>query len=345
MAKHRHFQTDKLTEEGRQDRYLLAMALRFGIILAVLGGFFWSFADSSDLTFSHQALYSALLTQPVVIISIVVMAWRTQILGAGKLSFWVALKATALVGSLLLILPSRLSDLVKPVYLSEHSGLGLAKGFSLLLFERILDLLAVAALLLIALAIFSNQQMIQFGDTFTTLLAMLAVIGIGLALLFFMPQTIEQLLSRLPIPLIRKLSTHFFLALKDTADRTRLSQALIITGPLWLNSYMIFLVYFAVFGPSDIDAKAALFIFLAGTLGLVVTVTPGGIGTFEAAIALALQLYGFSFADGLLHGFMLRLVTLLPSVVITAILILNDDFRIAQLMKDLRAAMKRFSQQ
>lgn len=75
----------------------------------------------------------------------------------------------------------------------------------------------------------------------------------------------------------------------------------------------------------------ALIVFCAGTIGLIATVTPGGVGTYEFAIALALSSYGIPVSEGLVHGLALRVIVLLPNLVVLVQMLLFDHFSIGRL--------------
>ena len=99
-----------------------------------------------------------------------------------------------------------------------------------------------------------------------------------------------------------------------------------LTVIVWLGSWSAFWVFLQFDGGVALGLNAALVVFLVGTLGLTVTVTPGGIGTFEAAVAAVLVSYGYSWDHALLSAVGLRVAALLPNAVLAIYTIFVEGF-------------------
>jgi uncharacterized protein (TIRG00374 family) len=256
-------------------------------------------------------------------------------LSGGKVSLATGCKSIALVSSLLIVFPSRLSDLIKPVYLLERAGLNLSAGFSILFFERTLDVFVLLGML----AILILGQSTVVGDDILRSATFLGVLGFALIVLIgalaVRPRLLKRAAGVLPLLGFRRSVTQFVAALSDTASAPVIARGGVLSLLAWANSYLIFYVYLVSLNTPDagisIDAMSVLLVFVAGALGLFVTVTPGGIGTYELAIALALSTFGIPLAEGLVHGLILRVIVLFPNLVLLVYIIAYDGLGLRKL--------------
>lgn len=314
----------------RRGRYLLASALLIALVL-------WAVSQISRA--EAQIIPWGSLAMPVLcnVAFLVLAAWRMQILSLRSLPFRSAVNSIALVAVLLIAFPSRLSDLIKPVYLNMRAGLPVAQGFSVLFFERALDVLMVLGILgIVAFGLGTAQA----GAQLQTVAIITVALAAGVAIAAFAPGVLHRLIGWLPFERLRSVTTQVLSAIQTTSTGGRLGAGAVLSVLVWLSAYLIFYSYLAALDPSQeagqITAMAALVVFAAGTIGLIATVTPGGVGTYEFAIALALSGYGIPIAEGLVHGLVLRGIVLLPNLVIVVQMLIFDRFS----LRGLRAQMR-----
>jgi uncharacterized protein (TIRG00374 family) len=103
-------------------------------------------------------------------------------------------------------------------------------------------------------------------------------------------------------------------AVERVRDVRTLVAAITLSLLTWTASYLIFYVVIGLIGTIGLSPAQILLVFVAGTLGFVVTVTPGGLGTYEGAIMLALGSFGYDAADALAIALLLRIANLLPAI-------------------------------
>ncbi len=308
--------------------------LRISIALLLLGLLIiWAARTLWQEDYTIVPIRGFILAVLVSGVSVISAAWRMQVLSEGRVSLATGSKSIALVASLLIVFPSRLSDLVKPVYLLERASLELSKGFSILFYERALDvfvLLGMLAILIFAQGAARDEALI--GST--TLLSALAVtLVLVFSLLIFAPNALVRAVQNLPFDGLKRMTIQFLYALTNSTPV--LTKAGVLSVIVWANSYLIFYVYLVHLNTegttAQIGALAVLLVFIAGALGLFVTVTPGGIGTYEFAIALALSTYGIPVVEGLVHGLMLRLIVLVPNILLLLYILVFDGFNFRDL--------------
>ncbi len=94
----------------------------------------------------------------------------------------------------------------------------------------------------------------------------------------------------------------------------------------WLGGWALYWFYLQWDGGVSLTVYQALVVFLVGTFGLTITVTPGGLGTFEAAVALLLQHYGYPLEVAFASAVGLRLVAFIPNAIVALYVTLVEGF-------------------
>lgn len=188
------------------------------------------------------------------------------------------------------LVPAKLGDLYR-AYLLRLNGLpSFTRTLGTVVIERLLDLMAIA-LLGLAAGLVSFRDGMPSAVQFVIALAILVVLGLGLAL-FTIRNFGAGLIARLPLPegahaLYERFEEGLF------AIRARDLPLLgILTGTVWATEgFRLFLVLEA-FGFADVHLgiSGAFFVALAGSLLTAVPFTPGGLGVVEAGVGALLTL-------------------------------------------------------
>ncbi|KUG19441.1 MAG: flippase-like domain-containing protein [Methanomicrobiaceae archaeon] len=180
-----------------------------------------------------------------------------------------------------LVIPARLGDFVRMLILKHENRATYSQGFSSLVVERVFDVLMVAVLGLLALPFVLNVP-----DWFLTVIALpFAAGGAFLAFLAFSGRLQSEnryvgiLLTMLAEVKAASLNARALLALG-------LSSLLI-----WVIDVLVCLAVVAMFQQHIPFAVVTLAIVI-GNLVKAVPITPGGVGTYELALAVTFELSG-----------------------------------------------------
>lgn len=127
----------------------LSIFIRLVIVLGVI------FAAVSIVDFNRFASYISkkiflgmILCQPIILIGFVPTAFRLAIFSQNPSApFFPSFRAICLSLGLNFLLPARLSELIKPVYLKDKAGIPLSNGLGAVFLERATDLFLFPALL------------------------------------------------------------------------------------------------------------------------------------------------------------------------------------------------------
>lgn len=307
--------------------------LRGGVILLIAGGVLLSGVAEPFLNnFDTRQLVAVLLVQPVILLGLVLQGVRHAVLiGQPGLSYLTATKAVALSQGLNLLLPARLSEVLKATYLRDRAKVPMSAGVSAVLLERTVDLIIVGLLGLGCIFFFAAMVSKALVWTFIVIAAIIVSIALwggGVILAF---------VRVLPWPqiggLVERAYLHFASSLKKRSFFLGLGLGFLIWGTSFLNIYLLL----SIAGSTPLGLYGALLVFVCTTIGGAVPALPGGLGIYEAAAVFALTSLGYSFADALtlavtIHGAQLILPLLLALAVM-----LTERLGLSSLISDLRA--------
>jgi hypothetical protein len=221
-------------------------------------------------------------TFPLMIGAIVIAGWRLSVLAGGKVGVHDGVALNAVAQLIVLIVPSRISEAAKPIGLSMFFGLPLSSGFAILAIERTLDAVFLAGMGLAVVAVLSGPYS-DILQSSSEILALLGGVGIlGIAVLLARPVWLGRLVSWIPVAWLRRHADHILEALSRLANPASAAWAVGLTAMTWIASCLIFFAFFRVLGIGELSPGQILVVFVASTLGLIVSVAPGGSGHFRS---------------------------------------------------------------
>jgi uncharacterized membrane protein YbhN (UPF0104 family) len=276
----------------------------------------------------------SLALQPLNALGLWFVALRLSLLCDPPVGVWPAAKAAALSGTLTFVLPGRIAELVKPVYLSERCGVAPSRALAVLAVERFLDVVIVAASLAVGSLFLAHPALVS-SLTLWGSVALVGVLGAGVFLVW--PQLAHRIVALVPFAALRRALDAFLTEVRGSMSGRRLVLATALGIGAWLASFS--LVYFAIawFGSIPIGLGGTLLVFLAGAAGLAVAVAPAGLGTFEAALVLALKLYGYGVGEALGLALLIRVANAGFVPLIAAGVILKEGTGLRWLMARVKA--------
>lgn len=299
-----------------------------------LATFLWLFyADSAGLLSLTKMMIAVTVTFPPMIVSIVLIGVRLKLIVGSdvKSSEGIAINALAqLVG---LIIPSRLSELAKPIGLNLLCGTPPGRGLAALAIERLLDAFMLGAIAAVA-AMAGPWRGSMLSSAL--MLVMVASVAVGLLCLTFMyPNLLDACVNRLPSMWLREQARGAVEAIRVVRNRRFLALSGLLSTAAWLLAYLVFVCFFIATGYFDIGLSGVLVVFVASTLGLIVAIAPGGLGTFEAAIVLSLAAYDIPPDEALTLAVLMRLCLVLPVVAAAAWVMLTSKISLAKVLQQL----------
>ncbi|MEM9028333.1 MAG: lysylphosphatidylglycerol synthase transmembrane domain-containing protein [Pseudomonadota bacterium] len=302
-----------------------------GVVFAILG------RKASDV-FSNSDLWLGFVgAQACSLLTILTTGVTLVLLNGPPVSYGQAIRAVALSVAFFLFLPSRLSDGLKPLYLSAVSGQPVTRGIATVMAERFLDLVVVGGLVAMAIVLVASdvhQSALLGAAAVFWLIVSVGVIGI--VLIWRAPMLFDRVIAILPFERLRNLANDLVVAVRATVAPQRLAMALGTASLTWLISLALFDVFLKMAGSIELTIAQVLVVFVMASAGLALAIAPGGIGTFEAGFVAGMSLYGYAFDEALLLAVVVRVATMSVPLVIVAGMILAGDVDITSLIKRLR---------
>ncbi len=296
-------------------------ALKTIVILALL---YWIFKDVDfDLlakSFKKLDPLGIALTFLMVFISDLIISWRWYYLSRFRHSFLSSLEANMLAFFLNIFAPAKLGDLSKIYYMKMKEGHDIKESSAIFVLERLFDVIVLGIILL-----FSTLVILPDRNNLVAVVALILLVSIFISLLIH-PKWMKRALGLVPFRKVRIVLYQIFKLVNTQLTSKRAVTIFILTLFVWLGYYLNNFIFFLC----ATDFHLSLWqIFLASTLAFAVSaipLTPGGIGTFQAAFILVLGWYGISKEDALAASLVLQILYILPATLFSLYLFLTKDF-------------------
>lgn len=287
---------------------------------------FFAFASFFVVYFLCPSVFIAIcISLPPSFFLLVVNAERINIFSMGRLGLWCSARGNslAMVGSM--VMPGRVTEVLKPMYYRYSRSLPIAEGAAIIIVERVFDLIAVVLMALSAMLIFTGDGSFSEGVRIFVLVACFMLLVLFVVVLLW-PQFTRTLIAFIPIKTIRQWSGAVFDHMQSGLKLGVRPWQILLTVFVWGGSLSVYWLFFQFDGGVALSLRESLLVFLVATLGLTLTVTPGGVGTFEAVVAGVLVSYGYQWEQALISAFGLRVIALLPNVILAAYTIYFEGF-------------------
>lgn len=318
------------SKAGNGLRFWLRVTALFGVLAALI--IIAGQLGAKQLSTTH--LLAVLAVQPLNLMALFFAGLRLTVLSGGAAPLWPAVKASSLSSTLLYVLPSRLSELVKPIYLASQGHLSVLRGIAIIAVERFLDVAIVALLGLVGVLLLSHDGAAPAAGWW---LALAAAGATGCLLLMWKPRIIRAVIDLLPFARLRAGLARLLDDLIATMSPWRLLLGLLTGGCAWACSFAMVYVLLRMGASVPFDVSAAFLVFLAGTVGIAVAVAPGGVGTFEAGMVLALHYHGIGTGEAITLALLSRLANLGFVPLIAAWAAVTDGIGVAKLVEAARS--------
>lgn len=262
-------------------------------------------------------------TQIPSAVALVLIAYRSRFLSGNLIPFPVSLRGNALAVVGTLFLPARLGDFGKPFYFNALCQFPVPKGLTLVVEERIWDVVALAILAVVTLLYVGDAAGSAALAAASRILVVISVVGV--AVLVLMPKFAARL------PILSKIEEKYGIFTGKSWRHT--FGALLISMLIWGMSVMMLISAYLYSGLPDLRLDQLMFLFVVATLGLAISVTPGGIGTYEGAIVGVLVSYGVKWDAALAFSIGFRLCWLASPLVVAIAALVSDGKTLASWRK------------
>lgn len=209
------------------------------------------------------------------------------------------------------LLPARLAEFITATYLNTyHKGI-FVDALSATAVTRLTDVFVISLIGALSLGVFLGS-----GNTLTFVVILIAVL---LVVIFFSKGqfVFYQMLVFFGRGKIRAFVEQGYKSASSMISSKRFYYSLLVSCFIWLMNGLIIVLFLYFAGSIPLTFTDFLVVFLASIVGFSIAFLPGSLGTFEAAVGLALHNIGYSFSEALILVVSLRMskvIVLLPVV-------------------------------
>jgi hypothetical protein len=311
----------------------LGVAISAAAIAWAARGVEWSEVIPALADADPWLLVLVFVTSPFVNILVRALRWKVFLRPVARVSFAGATSATAIGLMANNVLPARVGEFVRAWALGRKERVPVATSFGGLFLERLFDGFAVVGLL------YALTWVHEFPDWVSTTVQVAFFIFLG-ALAFLVGLIIHPEMSvrfaravagrlsggRLEEPVERILATLLdgFRLLRNpvlvlVSVILALSQWVLLTGLYWLG-----LIAFGVI--DGVGWVGAFFVNCVATLGVAVPSSPGFVGTFEAFIVKALEVFEVDRTRAFTYAIGFHAVSFIPTTLVGFAVFLREGF-------------------
>jgi len=219
------------------------------------------------------------------------------------------------------ILPAKAGELVRGYLAGRMLPSGMAGALSSLLIERLLDVLA---LVVVVVGLMPFMDMPPFLANAGLALGLVAVGGVVALYILakFGDRGIDwvwRFLGRIPWvghPKVHRALEHLVEGFRVLTVGRLLPGIVLWTLVIWFGYALFDYIVLAVFGMTYLPATAAAFVLCATGFSMVVPSSPGAMGVWEAAVVLALSVYGVEQSQAFGYAFGLHALTNITLIIL-----------------------------
>jgi len=251
--------------------------------------------DDLLLTLEHAVIPFLFAAVGICVVAWVLRGFRYRFILRGldvHKNLWFSTACIFISQTANLIVPARLGDFVRMLILKHEDDATYSQGFSSLIVERVFDILMIAVLGAVALPFV--LAVLAVPDWFITVIIVpLAAGGIFFAMLLWSGRMKSE--NRIVVAIQRML---------DEVKRASLNpRALVVLSGssllIWLVDVLVCFAVVLMF-QEPVPFGIVVLAIVIGNLVKAVPLTPGGVGTYELALALTFGLAGIPAATATL---------------------------------------------
>jgi len=274
-------------------------------------------------SYSYVGLFYVIL---ITLVADVIYAYRWVYLSKNKCTLTASFEATILSTILNLILPAKLGEISRVVYLKKIYGQKINNSISLLVVEKFFDLILLAIISAMATTFIFNNENI-------TILSYILIIFIFVFFALIKTNIALKISAFIPVKFLRVYSKKITIQIYKNFSYRNLLNIFTITVTIWIVYFFTEYIFFNYVTNFNLSIYQVFVVFVVSVIAFSLPVTPGGIGIYEASIIMSLGWYGVDKESALMAGLSLRFIHMLMMMVISWVILLNKDLTIFKLKK------------
>ena len=295
--------------------------IKFGIVVSIFYYLFYNF-DFNKISVDVFNIYGVCFTIFTILFSQILLSIRWQKMTS--LSFVISLETTIVSSFFNMVLPAKMGEVSKLVYLKKFYNVAINKISAVVFVERLFDILILGIIMLIYLYLYFQNQNIKVGAI--TVMAFLFINIVIFKLPFFI-----KLLKKIPFKFIRVYSQKFY---KNINSLLRSPYEILLwTLLVWCSYFLATFVFYFYAVDFDLTFMEIIELFLFSSIALSISITPGGIATYEAIMVIILAKYGIDKENAIIVSSLFHFCLYLVDFIMFGIFLISKDIKYKELIR------------
>ncbi len=283
-------------------------------ILCAISYLIWWTAQDQEIQFLEAFLWGQIPSA----LAFLGLALRTFILADRQVPFFIVLQANAIALSGSLLVPAKLGEFLKPFFFNKRSNYPMPNGFVLVIKERILDIFGLC-IYCGALSFFGATE--NYTEELDSIVWVLGGLSVGGLLFIWLVPVLVNV-----FPNLGKLR-RYAIILRQVSFKQYIYVSL-LSAVIFFSTSIILFVFHLFSGLPPLSYIQLALVFIFSTVGLVIGITPGGVGTYEAAIVSVLVFWGHEWQSALAFAIGFRVCWMFLPLVLGVWASLHSGFSI-----------------
>ena len=258
------------------------------LLLLIFIYLFYDF-DVEQINISKFSFMGIILSFIVIFLSQIVLSVRWMKMSL--LSFTVSFETIIVSSALNMILPAKLGEVSKALYLKKFYNYSYNKTISIIFVERFLDVVIIFLLLCLWAYSYVYDEMAKNSILILSLIIFFTII-------FFNTKYAIVLIKKIPFRFLRIYIQKIYKSVQNLFQKPFL--LIFYSIALWIFYFASTAVFFLYAVDFSLSTAMILELFIFSTIALSIPLAPAGIGTYEAAVVLFLTNHGVNAEDALI---------------------------------------------
>ena len=314
---------------ARIERWLGSRGLRATVVIVVVTLVLWRFNLRDILGhFNTDMLVGMILIQPVILAGYCFNAMRFALLvGEPRIPMVIAFKALVLSYGLHALLPARISEIVKATYIRNHCAVPLGRGVAAVFLERVADLIYVGVLSAIGVSFL-------LSTSYAIAAVLIGAAAATLSLIVVFENALLVAAEKLPWARVRHVAGEFVKHINVCLRTRAFYVALTLGCMVWICACASVMLMLWWAGSIPLGIGGAVTVFIASVIGGAIPALPGGLGTYEAAVAMTLKGLGYGLEQAIAVAIALHAGQLVMSITGAVLILSLDRTGVRELLQD-----------
>jgi len=300
---------------------MLNKIIQIILLLAIFVYLFYGF-NVNKIDISKFSILGIFATFIACFISQILLSIRWMKMSS--LSFKISFETIIVSNALNMILPARLGELSKAIYLKKFYKYSYYKSLSIIFVERFFDVLVLFLLLCLWAYNFISNNIVKYSIIVLSLFIIFTIV-------FFNSKKTTYFLKKIPFRFIRI----YIRKIHKTVNKIFKSPLSLsfYTILLWLMYFLSTALFFTYAINFHLDFVTILELFLFSTIALAIPLAPGGVGTYEAAVVLFLGSHGVGKEDALMAATVYHILLFVIDFLLFYLLLYVKKIKFKELIK------------